>query len=273
MISIPIAANIPSHRMQLDLFWDNHQHIYGDLAAQKAHAIIILQEETYPHWNIGIPHTIAKDWHHFYPTRPKQGGLVPLNIQIGLQQIIHNYADDQILELLDCDMFHIRQAPEQMPQDNEFLVNTLYEDWHLKSLSDNKHIISKHLIIPSAYNGGFVPIVGKAKTFKMIIQTWIDNHLKIYDQNPSDPLTQWWAGMYSFQIACSNLNIKMTATNNCYFPNINNLEEEHYNTHYCCDTVFDKKKHLPNLGGLSIETLPDNLFYNRIKDWYLRKVS
>ncbi len=271
MISIPIAANIASHKMQLDLFWNNHQHIYGPDAANKAHAIIILQEDNYPYWNIDIPQTIVKDWHHFYPTRPKEGSLVPLNIQIGLQQILDNYADDQVLELLDCDMFHIRQATDISPADNEFFVNILYEDWHLKSLTENKPIISKHLSVPHNYNGGFVPIIGKAKTFKMIIQTWIDNHLKIYDQNP-DPLIRWWAGMYSFQIACSNLNIKMTAKNNCYFPGINNLEEQHHNSHYCCDEIFNKKKHLPNLDGLSIETLPDNLYYNRIKEWYLQKV-
>lgn len=267
MISIPIAANIPTHYHQLSLFWANHKDVYGNAAKDKAHAAIVLQEPNHPDWQLGIPNTIVKDCHSYHKL-PKEGGIVPLNIQIALQQILHQFNDTDILELLDCDMFHLRPAPDYNPGEKEFFINDIYEDWHLKSLTDNKHIIQPYLKNDTGYLGGFVPIIGQTQTFKIILEDWIQTHISIYKAHPNNHLTRWWAGMYSFQTACANNNIKMTAKNNCYIPNVNNLEDHHYITHYCCDDKhFNKKIALQNINSVNIENLPDNLFYNKIKEY------
>ena len=241
----------------------------GSTAKEKFLALIVEQENNDIIFNADMPQLRVKDY-RAYLNKSMDYSLVPLNIQVALAQVLPFLPDETIIELLDCDTCHIRQAPAINPQDNQFLVNTLYEDWHLKSTTDNKHIIQPYLKNSNFYNGGFVPIVGKAKTFKTIIQDWTDIHLKIYKAN-KDPLIRWWAGMYSFQVACVNNSIELAATNQCYFPNVNNLEEEHYIAHYCCDEQhFNKKTVFKNLKEFNPNNLPDNLYYNTIRGYLLR---
>ncbi len=269
MISVPIAANTKNHRHQLSLFWENHINIYGEDAQNKAHAIIVLQEPEIPNWDIGIPHTVVNSWQHC-SKEPYDIHLAPLNIQIGLQQILHKFDDNAIIELIDCDMFHISKSKKYSPESMQFITNDIYENWHLRSLGGNKNIIKPYLKTENSYNGGFVPIIGRVSTFKTIIEEWIDIHIDIYNENSKNLLTCWWAGMYSFQAACANNGIKMISDDNCYIPMVNEISENHYIAHYCCDeTYFNKKTALEGTVRIKTSEFPNNLFYERIKIYLL----
>lgn len=268
MISIPIAVNNDFFKLQLDLFWFNHKRIYGEDAFKKAYPVVVLQNKKKYDFSSKAPHVFANDWSCYFPEKKYDGFLSPLNMQISLLEIIDMFDNDEVIELIDCDMFHIKKAPDINVVDNEFIVSDIYENWHLKSNTSNKYILKNFLKLNhSEYNGGFVPIIGKIKTFKKILNDWINLHIQIFDSLDSNEL-KWWCGMYSFQVACANNNIYMRGIDICYIPNINNLLENHYISHYCCDYKFDKKKILNGNGKVDFENFQDNLFYNAIKDWY-----
>jgi len=272
MISVPVASNDIAFRNQLSIFWDNHKLIYGDDAYKKAHAIIVSQNSPEQNkikdgeWGLDIPSTVVEPyWSHLQ--REHSRVLLPINIQSGLSQIINNFDDDELLELIDCDMFHIKAYEEQEINEDEFLVCDIYEDWHLKSKSDLYGVIENFLDKDqSAYNGGFVPIIGYVKTFKKILKYWTDVHLQIFDST-DDTRIQWWSGMYSLQVACANNGIKMKAIDNCYIPSLNELKDNHHIAHYCCDTVFSKNKELRKPDKFDYTGFPSSYFYDQIKNW------
>ena len=245
MISIPTAVyQHGSFHMQLDLFWYNHKRCYGESAKYKAFAAVIKRnhatEPKHEHygWDIDVPHKMCEGCYDYMNEDNNQEFyLVPLNIQIGLAQIIDQFDPDQVLEILDCDMFHMRPH-QQIPLENdELLVSDIYENWHLKSLSDYKHVVQPHLNSSHGfYNGGFVPIIGYAKTFRKILPDWIDIHKKMVLEHPEVHL-KWWAGMYSLQAACANNFVRMTARDYCYVPGVNQIQESHYISHYCLSLI------------------------------------
>ena len=102
MISVPIATNDIAFRNQLSIFWDNHKLIYGDNAYKKAHAIIVSQnypeQEKIGHdeWSLDIPSTVVEPYWS-YLKRENSNLLLPINIQVGLSQIIDKFEDDEIL--------------------------------------------------------------------------------------------------------------------------------------------------------------------------------
>jgi len=271
MISVPCAVYINPFHWQLDLFWYNHKKVYGNNAYDKAHAIVIKRNvptqpkvEEYT-WEADIPHTMCESFFDYTDTR-FEPILSPVNIQIGLKQIINKFDDEQILEVLDCDMFHMKPVPEFTISDDEFLVCDLYEPWHLKSLTEHRQVVEPFLRInePIFYNGGFVPIIGKVKTFKKILDMWIDIHIEIVKKYPDNKHFRWWAGMYALQVVCQNNGIKMTAFNKCYIPYGDKpMDPEHYISHYSVDYVFSKKI----FPQVNTNRFPDNLFYNSVKEW------
>lgn len=272
MISIPIAVHDPYFEWQLDLFWAQHKNLYGDNAYKKAFAVIVKQN--FPsdpniksiNWDTDIPHQLCKPFFRFCHKLPESILNTPLNIQLGLRQILHRFKDDDILEVLDCDMFHMRQHPVISIPHGELLVCDLYEKWHLRSLTENKFVIKKYVgDYPQYYNGGFVPIVGTAKTFKLLLQDWINIHLKILKKHPGNNLFLWWAGMFALNASCELNNVKMIAQDHCYIPSVNQLNDSHYVCHYSVDNLF-KKREYPNL---NFEDFPDSLFYNLIKTWHV----
>jgi hypothetical protein len=268
MITVPIAVNNDFFKRQLDLFWFNHYKIYGENVFEKAFPVVILQDKTNFDFSLDIPHILVSDWSCYFPDIKYHGGLSPLNMQIGLLEAIKYFNENEILELIDCDMFYIKQPPPITIDNDEFIVCDFYENWHLKSNEDNKHIINKFLIKNYyKYNGGFVPIIGKVKTFKKILNDWIFFHIKIFN-SLTDPRLQWWAGMYAFQIACANNKIKMKNLDTCYFPNINQLNNNHYICHYSCDKIFDKSKMLVDITNFDSSNFPQDIYYNSVKDWY-----
>jgi hypothetical protein len=269
MISVPIAVNNSNFRMQLRLLWFNHKVTYGESAAGKKLLALIIKrnyvdEETKEicEWAGDIPHVMAEAYFDVRNdlTNPH---YLPINIQLALSQVIASFDEEQIIEVLDCDMFHLRPHPELTVEDNELIVADIYEEWHLRSLTDNKHVIAPFFKNGgNYYNGGFVPIIGKAKTFKRLLPGWIEIHKLIVDAR-SDPDLQWWAGMYSLQAACENNAVRMRAMDVCYVPGINALTDNHYIAHYSVDHRFDKK-HWPSV---NINSFESNHFYNRVLEW------
>lgn len=270
MISIPVAVNIFSFKMQLDLFWFNHKRIYGEDAYNKAMAVVINRNDQSGktnntlNWDIDIPHKICEPYSNYIEVSPDHSYYKPLNIQYGLSQIINEFNDEQVIEVLDCDMFHLRKHAEMTPNDNEIFVCDLYENWHLISLTDNKNFIDIYFENNGRYyNGGFVPIVGKVKTFKKILHEWIEVHKHILTlDHPSEK--KWWAGMFALQAACEKKMVTMINKDTCYIPPVNEINNNHYICHYSVDPVFNKKVY-PNI---NFDNFPNNVYYNTILEWY-----
>lgn len=268
VVSVPVAANRSVFVHQISLFWESHQALYGDSAKEKAHLILVEQERNLAFPPVPMPHSRVKDWFEFFPRTEKEFGLSPLNMQIGLKQVLHLFDDDQLIEFIDCDMFHFEKMPNLDIKPNEFVTCNFYEDWHLWSLSENKHIVEPLLTSDrAAYNGGFVPIIGHAGTFKKIIDDWIDAHLKLYDSVHKHDL-KWWCGMFAFQVACSNLKVNMRAEDICYIPVQNKFSSNHYIGHYSCDPYFNKNKIVDGLEHTCTNNFLQNKYYSTVKNWH-----
>lgn len=248
-VSIPVAVHNRHFEWQLDLFWYQHKRLYGSEAYQKARAIII--KRNYPNevkvetlqWEIDIPHFMAEGHFDFNANYNHQYCL-PMNIQVGLWQLLQSntFPDDTVLEVLDCDMFHLRPHPTIQVNEGELYVDTIYEDWHLKSLSDNRSIIDIYFENGGGYyNGGFVPIIGTVATFKRILPEWIAVHNDIV-QRDYDHTIKWWAGMFALQAACEKAKVKMNTFNYCFIQRANSLADHHYIAHYSIDGDFIHKK-------------------------------
>lgn len=276
MISIPVAVHTNAFKWQLELFWYNHRRCYGNDASSKAFAIIINQDwYTDPkyhtcEWNIDIPHRLCDP---FFESLDNIAELEqyadpvlfkPLNIQIGLRQIIDLFDDEQVIELLDCDMFHFKPHPKIIVEDDQLLVSTIYEPWHLFAKSKHQHIIEPYFLNNGKfYNGGFVPIIGKVKTFKKILNDWINIHRNILHQDVEFNI-RWAGGMYGLSAACERNCVEMIDFDVCYIPPVNRLSDTHYIGHYSIDSRFNKRT-FPNI---TLDKFINNVFYNRIQDWY-----
>jgi hypothetical protein len=112
------------------------------------------------------------------------------------------------------------------------------------------------------YNGGFVPIIGRAATFKRILPEWIAIHLDIL-KRPYPEHYHWWAGMFALQAACEKAAIQMIAKDYCYVPNVNPLSANHYCGHYSVDERFDKRAY----PVINRDTFEQNPFYDLIAAW------
>jgi len=269
MISVPIAVNNHYFRTQLELFWFNHKATYGArVARDKLLAVIVKRnsadepKKEICEWAADIPHVMADAYFDIREdlTNPD---YLPINIQTGLSQVINAFEDEQVIELLDCDMFHLKPHPDLTLKDDELIVSDIYEEWHLLSLTDHRDVIAPFFKNGGDYyNGGFVPIIGKVKTFKKLLPDWIELHKRIADAQSNCDL-QWWAGMYSLQAACENHAVWMRAMDLCYVPGVNELGEEHYIAHYSVDQKFNKKI----WPSIDVSTFENNKYYSRVLDW------
>jgi hypothetical protein len=131
LISVPVAVYNGLFEWQLDLFWKQHKKVYGNDAYQKTLAVIIERNRMIEkknsdfNWNIDIPKKICLA-HFDYVPESKKEFFMPLNIQIGLLQVIDMFDDEEVIELLDCDMFHIKEHPVLEIEDNTFFVADIY---------------------------------------------------------------------------------------------------------------------------------------------------
>jgi len=268
MITIPVAVNIPVFKWQSELWWWNHQKTYGDFAADKACLLVI--DKNYKNetpldtqWYRSIPHKEATGvWTNLVPG-VDLNLCMPLNIQVGLKQILSNFNDDDIIEVTDCDLCHFRPHPEISITEDMLYVCDIYEKWHMFTLTKNRHIIEPYFQHDGKYyNGGFVPIIGYVSTFKKIIHEWEEIHRDILIRPWGNDI-KWWAGMFSLQAACEKARVTMVAKDWCYVPQVNQLSESHYTCHYSVDKTFNKRI-FPHI---DVSKFPDNLFYNRVKEW------
>ena len=119
MISMPVAVCAGNFWLQLDLFWYHHKKIYGFNAHRKALALVINKNQpnepkhTKLPWDIDVPHVMTNSCFDFLNLENiEDRTIVPLNIQTGLLQVLSNFDDEEIIELLDCDMFHMKKHPQ-----------------------------------------------------------------------------------------------------------------------------------------------------------------
>jgi hypothetical protein len=203
-----------------------------------------------------------------------------MNAQASLQQVLHLFDDGQIIELIDVDMFHFRKSKPVNVGDDEFIVCDFYENWHLKSLSKNQFLLKKYFKNNGKYyNGGHVPIIGKVKTFKKILNDWINIHkdfliredVAAYKEKDNSFWLDilWWAGMFSFNAACERNCIKMTSRNFCFIPGANSLVGDHYIGHFSVDPHVNKHA----FPKLNLDIFPDNDFHNRAKNWFINRID
>lgn len=268
MISIPVAVNNALFQWQVDLWWWNHQRTYGRAARKEACAVVIdknfTDDPNLPtRWLVGVPHVMcAGTW--MLPAHPTTPGLdLPLNIQVGLRQVVDRFSDDEVLEVTDCDLFHFRPHPPISVDDDVLLVCNAYEEWHLKSLTSNRWVIEPYFENGGDYyNGGFVPIVGRAATFRRILYEWEAVHRDLLGR-PLGRDIHWWSGMFALQAACEKTRVSMVATDWCYIPGYNALADNHYIGHYCCDENFPKGK-FPRVDA---SRFPSNVYYDRLRAW------
>jgi hypothetical protein len=269
MISIPAAAHCELFEWQLDLFWFCHRQIYGQDAKSRACALVVKRNDPsvpkshHMTWRMEVPHVMCEAFFDI-PIMEYSSVALPINIQVGLAQILPQLDDEMLLEVIDCDMIHFRPCPLLRVGDNELLVSTAYEDWHLHSRTYNRHVIEPYFENGGRfYNGGFVPIIGKVSTFKRIMHEWIAVHIDIL-RRPLNASLHWWAGMFALQAACEKARVHMINENCCYIPGVNELLPEHYIGHYSVDSIFDKRL-FPNvnLQGVGL----NNPYYRLIKEW------
>jgi hypothetical protein len=269
MITIPTAVHSEAFKWQLDLFWFGHCCVYGASAPAKAHAVVIKRNEpSVPkverlEWDSSIPHTMCESFFDIGLIEFKSIRL-PLNIQAGLAQVLPTFSDDAVLEVVDCDMLHFRPC-QQRVNNNELVVSDVYENWHLLSLTDNRGVIDRYFENGGAYyNGGFVPIIGKAKTFRVILREWIAIHVDIL-RRPHNDLVHWWAGMFALQAACEKAKVQMIGRDCCYVPGITKLTATQHVGHYSVDNLLNKRKY-PKLDASSFDVC--NPFYATIRAWF-----
>jgi hypothetical protein len=269
MISIPIAAHCEMFEWQLDLFWYCHRRVYGPDAPNKAHAVIIkrnsptVAKAERNTWNIEIPHTMC-DAFFDIPVMPFSEFALPINIQVGLAQVLPHFRNEEIIEVIDCDMFHFRSCPEIDPSENQLIVSTVYENWHLHSRALNRWVIEPYFENSGEfYNGGFVPIIGRVETFKRLLPEWINIHIDILARPLGDSI-RWWAGMFALQAACEKSRVEMIDRNCCFVPGANELSSHHHIGHYSVDPSFDKRV-FPNINVGDFDLT--NPYYSLIRQW------
>lgn len=278
-VSLPIAVlNQRTFHYQASLFWFAHRKIYEESAKHKA--LILWAERNLP--TEAVPaHTLPLDLESspslitpaFFDVFKVKAEAVaaPLNIQAAINVALQLIDDNTVIEILDCDMAHFRAAPSIKVGDDEVWVDDIYEAWHLKSRDENFSVIAPYLTATgTSFNGGFVPIIAKAKTIKKIIADWAKIHVDILKQDHPNKI-KWWAGMFSLQAACTNHQIKMQRHNWTYIPGINELSDQHYIAHYSVDKAFNKKDHL--WPYLPTSRLPNNSYYDLVQAWQQHLVS
>lgn len=272
MISVSINVSDSKYFWYLDLSWFAHNKLYRNKASEKLYSAIIFDEKK-EQIKFPIKHKHCYSFKHnktiFDKIKHKKKSE-PINVQIALSQILNDFQDDTIIELIDHDMFHFRPHPKIEINHDEFIVCDVYEKWHLHSLTLNKHVISEFLKPNdpiSFYNGGHVPIIGTVKTFKKILDDWIRIHVSILRKENGDTTESnnicWWAGMYSFNAVCEIHKIKMIAKNYCYIPDANALTDEMYIGHFSVDHRFNKHDY----PLVYEQNFLSNDYYNMIKNW------
>src|SRR6185295_4024435 len=105
MISVPVAVNNNYFKPQLELLWFNHKATYGEEAARRKVLAVIVKRNTvaeerrdFCEWARGVPHVMVDAYFDVRPDLMKEAYL-PINIQMGLSQVIASFDDEEIIEV------------------------------------------------------------------------------------------------------------------------------------------------------------------------------
>ena len=272
MISIPCTVANAYFKKQISFFQFQHLEVYGEQATNKA----IIPIVKYNHfnetpvedvdWDMKLPYRMVNSVYDYIDS-DKQWHI-PINVFTAAKQIIETLNDDEVVEIIDADLVHLKPHPliyDHIDYD-VVIADAIYENWHMHISSPNganRMVLSEYLTHSDEgyINGGF-NVIGKVKTIKKIIDDVIKYSSLITEKEQGNQHS-WWCAMHGLNIACHNHRIKMIDDKNCYYPNINQLDEKHYIAHYSCDPIFNKHK-IPNI---DTSIFPDNLFYNQAKKW------
>lgn len=151
--------------------------------------------------------------------------LSPINIQTSLMQ--YNIEDDCTYVICDADMVLIKNINFEI-NDNEIIHENVYENWHMKLNSKEYY---KNLIINNFSYSGFVPIIIKGITLKRILPDWYMLHQKCFNIT-NDSNEKWWAGMYSYNLACAKNNINVKENRICALPFEEKITNDMFMIHY-----------------------------------------
>lgn len=270
MITIPVTVANEWFKPQIDFFQFQHIEVYGEEAKNKA--IIPVINKNYPNeekkkdidWDMKLPYKMVDSILDMYSL--DKDWFIPTNVFTAAKQIIEDLPDDEVVEVIDADLVHLKKYTGDLPNYDEVIVDAYYENWHLKTStrkSENFDVIRKYLKHNDFryMNGGF-NVIARVGTLKCIMEEVIEVSIKIgYEQKGN--LHSWWQTMYGLNVACHNNKIRMIDGKNCYYPNHNKLNSKHHIAHYCCDTFMDKR----NMNNLEPNKFPNNKFYNQAKKW------
>lgn len=270
MITIPVAVANEWFRKQIHFFQFQHIEVYGKEAKEKT--IIAIVNKNYPgeekkqniNWDMKLPYKMVDSILDMYNL--DKDWFIPTNVFTAAKQVIEDLPNDEIVEIIDADLVHLKKYTGTVPKQNEVIADAFYENWHLNTStrnSQNYHVIKEYLKHNDFryMNGGF-NVITRVDTLKSIIDEIIEVSIKICKEQKGNNHS-WWQAMYGLNIACHNNRIKMIDAKNCYYPNINQLKSQHHIAHYCCDSIFNKR----DMDNINKEEFPDNQFYNQAKKW------
>ena len=108
MITIPVAVANDWFKKQIDFFQYQHFEVYGKEATQKA--IIPIVKRNYINesikedvdWNLKLPYKMVDSILDLYSL--DKDWLIPTNVFTAAKQIIQDFPDNEIVEIIDSDL-------------------------------------------------------------------------------------------------------------------------------------------------------------------------
>lgn len=277
MIHIPIAIPNPQFRWMASFWCYMMKRVYGPLSYKFSLLSIVKKNHVNDQvinqvdWDLsGLPYVMSDSVYEYVEsTNPN---CIVINVFSALKEAVNAYGPEEVICVTDMDVIPLQPYTGKLPKENEVICYDGYEDWHMFIANKDKKNykrIEKYLEHSEQgyMNGGFVPILIRNNTLQKIIDDVIETAEKIIEDPESEQNWKWWSCMTSFSIVCHNHKIKMIGADNTYIPNINECDlSKHYFAHYSVDPKFNKHK-FPNM---DFSTLPDNAFYNFVKEWMIR---
>ena len=266
---IQIVPLNESFRWQSNLFEYSLKKVYGDKF--KDYAIIPFLKRNQPTDlpTYEYPYETELDTMAIDPIYDiigkEEAKYIPVNVYSGLRQVLQTLPDDEVVMCIDSDMPLLKPYTGRLPEYHEMLVDNIYEDWHMHLNGKNRNAVEPFLNHKDVnYMSGGSNFMGRVKTWKYIIDNIVESAVRIIDTFPQNNQFRWWANMLGANIACHNYRVPMNHIGGCYFPNVNELQDDHWIAHYSCDPLF----HKGSLKDRKWDKFPDNSFYNLAKEWY-----
>lgn len=270
---IPSAIVDDRYRWMANFWAYCQKKAYGLQSYNNSLVTVVKQNNTFSpvynnvDWDLkGLPYYMSPPIWDYVTCRNEN--CVVINVFSSIKPLLDLYDDEDTIVLCDMDIVSLKKYNHIMPGDSNVICYDGYEEWHMFIADESKknyNKIKKYLTHESGkfMNGGFVPILVKNKTLKLIIDDVISIAEQIIESD-SEVNWKWWACMTAFSIACHNNRIKMIGQNNTYIPSFNQFDEhDHYFAHYSVDSQFNKAT-FPNH---NIAEFPNNSFYALVKEW------